>query len=757
MKHFKSQSKMTLLFARNFSISFFLIAILFISSLGFSFVDAAFNKQINYQGKLTNLSGVAVADGLYNMEFKLMTVSSGGDTTQGSCTTSCAWIETRISGDKVQVTNGLFSVMLGEVTTLAGVDFNQTLYLAINIGGTGSPSWDGLMTPRKKLGAVPAAVESERVGGFTPAQSATGSQIPVLTSDTLILGGTTAGLKTTSTNALTFQSGVTGDIQFFSSSNKITSAGVLTLASSALVGAGSGVDTSAAGALTFGNTTATSISLCNSAACDTLSIGTNADADAINIGDSLDTITITGASASSFVLNAVTVTATEFNVLDAGIEAGDLVTQGATTDEFCLTYEGTSGALLEWQSCGGGVPDADYGDITVASGVWNVDPNSVALTTDTTGNYVQSVTTDVLTGLTGGNTAGEGTNSALAFDYSQALSGDVGLGANASVFGQSGLVFEGSTANTIETYFVITNPTSSDKTITFPDATGTVALTSDLSSYLPLAGGTMVGNILATDNTYDIGASGANRFRTAYFGTSLDVPTANVTTKVLNANGNAGAPSYSFTSDSDNGMFLVGSNSLGLAAGGTENIRLSATDNWFKRNLMYLGSGADLALVYEGAAILQLGSDGATPIAQLFKAMDGTGSNIAGSNLLIAGGRSTGSSAGGSLIFQTSPAGGAGVGVNALVTALTITSTGAATFAGTVTLPTPFTLGATSVTSTGTQLNYLNAATGTTGTTSTNLVFSTSPTLVTPVLGAATYTTLSGGAITNSALRRTTL
>lgn len=51
------------------------------------------------------------------------------------------------------------------------------------------------------------------------------------------------------------------------------------------------------------------------------------------------------------------------------------------------------------------------------------------------------------------------------------------------------------------------------------------------------------------------------------------------------------------------------------------------------------------------------------------------------------------------------------------------------TFTGTVTIPTPFTLGATSVTSTGTQLNYLNAATGTTGTASTNLVYSASPTL----------------------------
>jgi hypothetical protein len=60
-------------------------------------------------------------------------------------------------------------------------------------------------------------------------------------------------------------------------------------------------------------------------------------------------------------------------------------------------------------------------------------------------------------------------------------------------------------------------------------------------------------------------------------------------------------------------------------------------------------------------------------------------------------------------------------------TALSIAGT-ATTFLGTVTMPTPFTLGATSVTTTGTQLNYLNAATGTTGTTSSNLVFSASPT-----------------------------
>lgn len=60
------------------------------------------------------------------------------------------------------------------------------------------------------------------------------------------------------------------------------------------------------------------------------------------------------------------------------------------------------------------------------------------------------------------------------------------------------------------------------------------------------------------------------------------------------------------------------------------------------------------------------------------------------------------------------------------------------TFTGTVTIPTPFTLGAVSVTATGNQINYLNAATGTTGTTSSNVVFSASPTLSGPTFTGTT-------------------
>lgn len=74
------------------------------------------------------------------------------------------------------------------------------------------------------------------------------------------------------------------------------------------------------------------------------------------------------------------------------------------------------------------------------------------------------------------------------------------------------------------------------------------------------------------------------------------------------------------------------------------------------------------------------------------------------------------------------------------------------TFTGTVTIPTPFTIGAVSLTTTATRLNYLTSAGGTTGTASTNIVFSTSPTLVTPTLGVAKATSLNTGTTLNGTI-----
>ena len=59
------------------------------------------------------------------------------------------------------------------------------------------------------------------------------------------------------------------------------------------------------------------------------------------------------------------------------------------------------------------------------------------------------------------------------------------------------------------------------------------------------------------------------------------------------SDGSAAAPSISFASDTDNGLYLNGANSLGIAAAGSENMRLSASDNWLKRDSLTFGSAAD--------------------------------------------------------------------------------------------------------------------------------------------------------------------
>ena len=62
----------------------------------------------------------------------------------------------------------------------------------------------------------------------------------------------------------------------------------------------------------------------------------------------------------------------------------------------------------------------------------------------------------------------------------------------------------------------------------------------------------------------------------------------------------------------------------------------------------------------------------ATPTANALKATGGSGTDIAGASLTIAGGQGTGTGAGGSLSFQTAPVGTTGSSLNALVTALQV-------------------------------------------------------------------------------------
>ena len=128
---------------------------LFLSSTLFTFSsEASILKQINYQGKLTDLSDVAVGNGSYSMILRIYRTSDG----------TCLWSARGTCGTptarSVQVTDGIFSIALGD--TVAGdnainLDFSEGYELGVKVGA------DTEMTPRKKLSSAPQAFNASNL------------------------------------------------------------------------------------------------------------------------------------------------------------------------------------------------------------------------------------------------------------------------------------------------------------------------------------------------------------------------------------------------------------------------------------------------------------------------------------------------------------------------------------------------------------------------------------------------------------------
>src|SRR5262249_30899038 len=97
---------------------------------------AAINPTVNFHVKLVNTSRTNIPNGTYNLEFKLDT---GGDGVPGGGDETLQWTEDRVYGtgspdNRVTVTDGVFDVNLGSVTSLPAVFNNNTIWLSINLG-----------------------------------------------------------------------------------------------------------------------------------------------------------------------------------------------------------------------------------------------------------------------------------------------------------------------------------------------------------------------------------------------------------------------------------------------------------------------------------------------------------------------------------------------------------------------------------------------------------------------------------------------
>ena len=141
------------------------------------------------------------------------------------------------------------------------------------------------------------------------------------------------------------------------------------------------------------------------------------------------------------------------------ITSADIIFEGATADNFetfLRVTDATADRIITF-------PDESGTVLTSSSSIPNSGLANSSLTIGATGIALGTTASTIsgLTSLTSTNLV-------------------AGSGANSILLGSGNITFEGSTANDFETSLTVTDPTA-DRTITFPDATGTVALLSTLS------------------------------------------------------------------------------------------------------------------------------------------------------------------------------------------------------------------------------------------------------------------------------------
>ena len=137
------------------------------------FVQAEIPQMISYQGKVTDGSGMPVADGNYVMRFQIYDVITGGSPLWDSAP--------RV----VSVSDGIFDIVLGQ-SPQDSIDlpFNQDYWLQITIGGDDQ-------TPRTPLGSTPYAYMAS---GLVPGTQVNGS----------VYGGAIEGINTVTTGGSSY-------------------------------------------------------------------------------------------------------------------------------------------------------------------------------------------------------------------------------------------------------------------------------------------------------------------------------------------------------------------------------------------------------------------------------------------------------------------------------------------------------------------------------------------------------------------------
>lgn len=436
--------------------------------------NATINRQIGFQGKLTNPDGTNVTDGTYSIRFRIYTDPTA-DAANTCSANTCKWEETQGS---VSVSSGIFQTELGSSTTLpASVDFNNsTLYLGVKVGS------DSEMTPRIRLTAAPYAFNSDLLDGLDSSalvQLSPGSQ---QTGNINISGTITSG----AINGLTLVQATDG----------FTLAGGTTSRTLTVQGAditvGSTIQPTSAGALAVRSNGANALNLDTGGAA-AINIGVSGTSvNAINVGNATSNpnISFTGSGTFGTTSGAVSLNG------DVTVASGKTltITSGSVTHTFSSNTASSGYAFnLTNSNTGAGV----------AINGFTITPANTA--TPSAGTNTLNGLNFAAGGALGGGDATNGINFASATGYTNFINSP------SFVLNSSGAI---SGVTTISTSGTINSNTFNSSTLTF-GAAGTATVQSAASQALTITGNaastwsTTAGNltIQAGSGTVSLGSS----------------------------------------------------------------------------------------------------------------------------------------------------------------------------------------------------------------------------------------------------------
>ncbi len=407
---------------------------------------AGINQQINFQGRLNSTTGGTIADGYYNIQFKIYQNGDGlsVNNATGSPASTLLWTENYLNNASqgVRVVNGFMSVQLGSITPFGtSIDWNQdTLWLSMNIGNTNgsctpfsSCTPDGEMIPMKRLSATPYALNSKLFNGLQSTQFvqlAQGVQTDASTNTTSVfINKTSTGnflqLQTAGVDAFTVSNA--GDISFGNNANHtigVTTSGSATLGRNLTLSSGTGgTGTGSAGG---------TLALQGGAAGGTNANGGNITINAgAKTGTGTDgTISIGTLNASSIQLGTTTVATTQTiglgNNNTAGSTTNVTIGAGSSATAGTTAIQSKNNTTISTNGVVRGTFDTS-GNLYLGNGVTAAAPSNFAISG--TGSTTTAITGGALTVQGGNATVGNANGGNVT------VSGGTGVGT-----GVSGLV-----------------------------------------------------------------------------------------------------------------------------------------------------------------------------------------------------------------------------------------------------------------------------------------------------------------------------